>query len=100
MFGDLVEFGKRGVAGLLVAAHREDPGAVWLFDHYHVVAAGTHVHDVTTSSLGTTVCPSRLPVSRTERRGLASSICTRIQTKAATRTTVQIENVATSQLSQ
>jgi len=31
----------------------EDPGAVWLFDHYHIVAARKAVRNLTTSPLGT-----------------------------------------------
>ena len=30
----------------------EDPGAVWLFDHYHIVGARARVADLTTSPLG------------------------------------------------
>jgi ABC-type transport system substrate-binding protein len=30
----------------------EDPGAIWLYDNYHVVAARKEVRDITTSALG------------------------------------------------
>jgi peptide/nickel transport system substrate-binding protein len=31
----------------------EDPGAIWLYDHYHIVATRRQVRNITTSSLGT-----------------------------------------------
>jgi ABC-type transport system substrate-binding protein len=34
--------------------YREDPGAIWLFDNYHIIAARSTVRDITTSGLGTT----------------------------------------------
>ena len=30
----------------------EDPGAIWMYDNYHVVGARATVHDLTTSPLG------------------------------------------------